>query len=67
MTTTRTWHSRAISCDHCKHAIETEVAKVAGVDRVVVDVARKTIEVEGTAPDDEIVAAIDRAGYDAEA
>jgi len=62
---TRIWTAAAISCDHCKHAIETEVAAVPGVQSVTVDVAEKTITVEGNAPDDAVVAAIDDAGYDA--
>ncbi len=54
----------AISCDHCKHAIEGEVSKVAGVSSVDVDVAAKTVTVEGTADDAAVRAAIDEAGYD---
>ncbi|MEZ5377612.1 MAG: cation transporter [Acidimicrobiales bacterium] len=52
-----------ISCDHCKNAIEGEVATVAGVDSVVVDVASKTVTVVG-GDDAAIRAAIDEAGYD---
>ena len=54
----------AISCDHCKHAIESEVGKVAGVASVVVDVDAKSVLVEGTAADAELRAAIDEAGYE---
>ncbi len=61
---TATYSVPAISCDHCKHAIETEVAKVPGVDRVEVDVASKTVAVDGSADDAAIRAAIDEAGYD---
>lgn len=53
-----------ISCDHCKHAIETEVAGVAGVELVTVDVPAKTVTVEGSAGDADIRAAIDEAGYE---
>jgi copper chaperone len=52
-----------ISCDHCKHAIESEVRTVPGVDSVEVDVAAKTVRVDGTAPDEALRAAIGAAGY----
>lgn len=61
---TTTYSVPAISCDHCKHAIETEVAKVPGVARVEVDVASKTVAVDGSAADAAVRAAIDEAGYD---
>ncbi len=53
-----------ISCDHCKHAIEDEVGKVAGVVRVEVSVPERTVAVEGTADDAAVRAAIDEAGYE---
>jgi len=53
----------AISCDHCKAAIEGEVATVAGVDSVEVDVPAKSVTVIG-GDDAAIRAAIDDAGYD---
>jgi copper chaperone len=61
---TRTYSVPEISCDHCKAAIEGEVGKVPGVDRVLVDVPGKTVAVDGAAADDAIRAAIDEAGYD---
>lgn len=66
MTDTPTTHTYAvpgISCDHCKHAIETEVGLVAGVSAVDVDVDRKVVTVTG-GDDPAIRAAIDDAGYD---
>lgn len=53
-----------ISCGHCKTAIETEIGRVPGVERVEVDVESKTVLVEGTATDDALRAAVDEAGYD---
>ena len=54
-----------ISCDHCKHAIESEVSQVEGVDSVAVDVAAKTVTVSGEPLDEPaIIAAIDEAGYE---
>ncbi len=62
--TVRTYDVPDISCDHCKRAIEAEIAKVAGVSEAVVTVATRTVRVEGDASDDEVRAAIDEAGYD---
>ncbi|MGH9123885.1 MAG: heavy-metal-associated domain-containing protein [Acidimicrobiales bacterium] len=53
-----------ITCDHCKKAIEAEVGNVVGVDMVSVDVATKTVRVQGAASDGAIRAAIEEAGYD---
>ncbi len=63
---TRTYSVPGISCEHCKHAIETEVAKVAAVTGVDVDIAAKTVRVDGDAVDAAIREAIDEAGYDVE-
>jgi copper chaperone len=59
----RTYSVPGISCDHCKHAIETEVVAVAGVSEVVVDIDAKSVSVRG-GDDAAIRAAIDEAGYD---
>ena len=61
---TRTYSVPGISCDHCKHAIEGAVAGVPGVAGVEVDVAARTVAVDGDATDDAVRAAIDEAGYD---
>jgi copper chaperone CopZ len=62
--TTRLYSVPGISCGHCKAAIETEVSKVTGVERVEVDVEAKTVRVEGAASDDAVRGAVDEAGYD---
>jgi len=54
-----------ISCGHCEAAIEREVGSVAGVSDVDVDLGSKLVTVRGESLDrDELVAAIDEAGYD---
>ncbi|HEU5212764.1 MAG TPA: heavy-metal-associated domain-containing protein [Gaiellaceae bacterium] len=64
-TSTRTYTVPDISCDHCKHAIETEVSQVRGVDSVAVDVNAKTVTISGEPLDEPaIIAAIDDAGYE---
>lgn len=62
--TTRFFSVPSISCGHCKAAIEGEVAKVAGVEAVEVDVEARTVRVEGAAPEEAIRQAVDEAGYD---
>jgi copper chaperone len=59
----RTYSVPGISCDHCKHAIETEVGAVPGVTSVDVDVASRSVAVVG-GDDPAIRAAIDEAGYE---
>jgi copper chaperone len=54
-----------ISCGHCEAAIKREVGSVAGVADIDVDLDSKLVTVRGEALDrDDIVAAIDEAGYD---
>mgnify|MGYP001609393675 FL=1 len=62
-TATYTYTVPGISCDHCKHAIESEVGTVAGVSGVDGDVDAKLVTVSG-GDDADIRAAIDTAGYD---
>lgn len=59
----RTYLVPGISCGHCKQSIESEVAKVAGVARVAVDIEAKTVSVDG-GDDSAIRAAIDEAGFE---
>jgi copper chaperone len=55
-----------MTCDHCKVAVTEEVAKVAGVAVVDVDLGTKLVRVHGSDVDDTaVVAAIDEAGYEA--
>jgi copper chaperone len=55
-----------MSCGHCEVAVTEEVAKVAGVDAVDVDLDSKLVRVHGREVDEAAVAAaIDEAGYDA--
>jgi copper chaperone CopZ len=56
-----------MSCEHCKHAIASELASVAGVTLVDVDLESKVVTVRGTGLDDAALrAAIEEAGYEAE-
>ena len=62
----RTYVVAGMTCDHCVHAVRTEVGAVDGVDRVDVDLATKLVTVHGGHVDDAAVrAAVDEAGYEA--
>jgi copper chaperone len=55
-----------MTCAHCEAAVIQEVAQVAGVASVDVDLAGKLVHVAGRGVDrDAVIAAIDEAGYDA--
>jgi copper chaperone CopZ len=55
-----------MSCGHCRAAITAEVAEVAGVDAVEVDLETKVVSVSGSDLDDGAIrAAIYEAGYEA--
>ena len=62
--TTTTYRVPGMTCDHCVAAVGGEVRKVTGVTDVAVDLATKEVRVSGTAARDDVVAAIDEAGYD---
>ena len=54
-----------LSCEHCRSAVSKEVAAVAGVESVVVDLTSKLVTVHGAGVSDAAVReAIDEAGYD---
>jgi len=60
-----TYSVPGVSCEHCRAAITTEVARVDGVAAVTVDLEAKTVHVTGAGiSDDAVRAAIDDAGYD---
>jgi copper chaperone len=54
-----------MTCGHCEAAVTREVGAVSGVVGVSVDLDSKAVVVTGTELNrDEIVAAIDEAGFD---
>ena len=48
--TTKTFEVPAISCGHCTHTIETEVAEIEGVQKVTADIDTKQVTVEWDDP-----------------
>jgi copper chaperone CopZ len=55
-----------MTCHHCEMAVTSELSKLDGVTRVVVDVAAGTVITESEHPldRDDVAAAIDDAGYE---
>lgn len=66
MTTTE-FSVPGMTCGHCKQAVTTEVAKIAGVRSVEVDLDSKKVVVESDEAIDwaAIEAAVDEAGFEA--
>jgi copper chaperone len=64
--TTATYRVPGMTCGHCKHAVESAVARVAGVESVAADLESKLVTVVGDPLDDGALrAAIEDAGYEA--
>ena len=61
----RRYKVNGMSCAACVAAVERAVKKVPGVESVAVSLLLGSMTVEGTAPADEIVKAVSRAGYEA--
>src|SRR5712691_169597 len=65
MSKTLSFRVPAMHCENCERAIRGEVARVAGVEAVEVDLDAKLVTVRGDAVSDEAVReAIDEAGYE---
>ena len=63
-----TYRVSGIHCDGCRRAVEQEVSQVHGVSAVTIDLDAKLVVVRGDGLSDAALrAAIDEAGYDAEA
>jgi copper chaperone len=61
-----TYSVPGMSCDHCKHAVSSELEQVSGVESVDVDLQTKLVTVRGSDLDDATLrSAIDEAGYEA--
>jgi copper chaperone CopZ len=66
MSETITYTVPGMTCDHCKHAVTTELGGVEGVASVDVDLGTKLVTVNGDSLDDAALrAAIEEAGYEA--
>lgn len=69
-TKTKTYNVPDVSCGHCKMAIERAVGAMNGVNRVEVDVERKSVNVdfdETVTTEEAILATMKEEGYPAAA
>ena len=65
MSETLSYSVPGVHCDHCRAAIERELAPIPGVSSVTVAPEAKTVSVTGDRLEDAAIrAAIDEAGYD---
>jgi copper chaperone len=64
--TTDQFRVPGVSCDHCVRAITEEVSVLPGIQQVVVNLGDKSVQVnhEGKVSLDELIKAINEAGYD---
>lgn len=53
-----------MSCAHCEQAVKDELARVAGVQAVEVDLPSGTVAVTGNMEDEDVRAAVHKAGYE---
>ena len=66
MSDTITYTVPGMTCDHCKHAVSSELSGVTGVAGVEVDLDTKLVTVTGEGLVDRALrAAIEEAGYEA--
>jgi len=63
---TQTISVEGMTCDHCARAVTRELTKLAGVERVDVDLANGAVTVSSDQPVDSmaVAAAIEEAGYE---
>ena len=64
--TEKTLNVPDMSCGHCKGAVEGALNKVSGVKRANADIVKGTVEVsydEGTVTTEDLLGAIEEAGY----
>lgn len=53
-----------MSCNHCKNTVEKAVKSISGVESVEVNLEQGQVVVKGSAHQDELIKAIEEAGYD---
>lgn len=60
------YHVKGMTCNHCKHSVESALQELDGVKEATVNLERGEVSVEFTAPVsiEVIGAAIDEAGYE---
>ncbi len=64
--TAKTYSVPDVSCEHCKRAIEGALGQMEGVSRVLVDIGKKSVDVdfdESVSSESEVLARLDEEGY----
>ena len=56
-----------MSCEHCEQSVEEALASVQGVQSVEVDLDAAQATIEGDAATQDLITAVDEAGYEASA
>ncbi len=56
-----------MTCNHCKTSVEKALKSVAGVENAEVNLQAGTAKVEGNAPMDKLIEAVQEEGYNAQA
>lgn len=56
---------REMTCDGCERIVESALSDVAGVEASEADRSTNTTTVQGDADEEEVLRAIERAGYEA--
>lgn len=66
MTTSDTYDVKGMTCEHCVSAVSAELAKLRGVQDVVVDLdtGKVTVTSDTDLEVDAVKAAVDEAGYE---
>ena len=63
--TDKTYTVSGMTCEHCVKAVRSEIGSLSGVDSVDVDLEAGRVTVSGTEfTDEQIRAAVDKAGYE---
>ena len=67
MTTVNEYQVTGMTCGHCESAVRGEVTKLDGVEHVDVSAASGRLVISSARPlsDDDVLAAVDEAGYEA--
>ncbi|ERH00774.1 MAG: copper chaperone [Halonotius sp. J07HN6] len=62
-TTTYTITVARMSCEYCEETVEDALGSLAGVDKTVADHEPAVVDVAGSAPTDDLLTAVEDAGY----
>ncbi len=63
---TKVYEVKGMSCNHCKHAVESALLEIQGISKAAVNLEKGEVSVEFSAPVsvETMVAAVDDAGYE---